>query len=473
MASLLPIIILTLIAGKDIFTILAYKHPSSCENNSEDYPFSFLWQINKNPPSYFFGTVHVPYTKVWDYIPENAKEAFELSDNVYFELDLIDPYTLSALANCQMLPQGKSLSEILPNDIYERLKRYLEYIKEKMPSLMSFEQRESDKTDDNLFNAITKNWEHKRPVWVMLMMNSLKENDINWKEIPVLDLYLAQLAEKMKKKIGAVEEVEEQCIPLNALNMTQVLFALNQTLQNHENESEVNKSRSIDDLIQHYNCRNLNSIVFSQDTTQLLKLTNMTSEDMDVARDMEHYFRNELIYKRNKRIGDRVIQLLLNHPNETFFFAFGAGHFVGNHTILDFVRIEGFQIAPVPANKKIRKKKKFDDIYMKRLLSDRNLLERYNSKKGRTDYKKYNNRIQNVIKIKNFKNKPKKKAFNKLWPYLKTATKNVKNYHEYKVQKKTPAEILYKNFSLSNKIDSGSTWIISVFFMIKWRVVVM
>jgi hypothetical protein len=40
---------------------------------------SFLWEIESNPPSYFFGTIHVPYTRVWDAIPHNAKKAFERS----------------------------------------------------------------------------------------------------------------------------------------------------------------------------------------------------------------------------------------------------------------------------------------------------------------------------------------------------------------------------------------------------------
>jgi hypothetical protein len=35
-------------------------------------------------------------------------------------------------------------------------------------------------------------------------------------------------------KKGAVERVEEQCKPLNGLTYGQVIFALNQTLQQHE-----------------------------------------------------------------------------------------------------------------------------------------------------------------------------------------------------------------------------------------------
>ncbi len=86
---------------------------------------SFLWTIKRDPPSYFYGTIHVPYTRVWDFIPENSKQAFQESNIVYFELDLTDPYTISALTSCQLLPQGENLQDVLPRDIYRRLKRHL------------------------------------------------------------------------------------------------------------------------------------------------------------------------------------------------------------------------------------------------------------------------------------------------------------------------------------------------------------
>ncbi|VCW84427.1 unnamed protein product, partial [Gulo gulo] len=53
------------------------------------------------------------------------------------------------------------------------------------------------------------------------MVNSLTETDVRSRGVPVLDLYLAQQAERMKKSTGAVERVEEQCHPLNGLNFSQ------------------------------------------------------------------------------------------------------------------------------------------------------------------------------------------------------------------------------------------------------------
>ena len=102
---------------------------------------SFLWEIETNPPSYFFGTIHVPYTRVWDAIPLNAKKAFARSHKIYFELDLSDHSTLSALSACQLLPKGMHLSQVLPSDLYLRVKLHLDYVKNSMPDWITKDQQ--------------------------------------------------------------------------------------------------------------------------------------------------------------------------------------------------------------------------------------------------------------------------------------------------------------------------------------------
>ena len=59
---------------------------SHCE--TEHRELTNLWRVNTSPPSYLFGTIHVPYTLVWDQIANNSKTAFLLADRVFFELDL-------------------------------------------------------------------------------------------------------------------------------------------------------------------------------------------------------------------------------------------------------------------------------------------------------------------------------------------------------------------------------------------------
>ena len=62
-----------------------------------------------------------------------SQKAFKDSKNIFFELDLTDAPTISNLARCQMLPRGTDLRQILPTELFMRLKQHLEYVKKVMP----------------------------------------------------------------------------------------------------------------------------------------------------------------------------------------------------------------------------------------------------------------------------------------------------------------------------------------------------
>ena len=57
---------------------------TNCDGGSRE--MTNLWRIGTEPPSFFFGTVHVPFNRVWDVISEDAKSAFQAADKAYFEL---------------------------------------------------------------------------------------------------------------------------------------------------------------------------------------------------------------------------------------------------------------------------------------------------------------------------------------------------------------------------------------------------
>ncbi|XP_055885518.1 metalloprotease TIKI1-like [Biomphalaria glabrata] len=315
-----------------------------CEDQGRN---SFLWTIQRSPPAYLFGTIHVPYNKVWQYIPENSKVAFNESDSAIFELDLTNPRTMKALADCQMLPEGESLSDILPSELLSRLEHHFHFIKSILPYWISEDQKKKGLNSDYIFNTIAGNWHKKRPVWIMLLVNALTKTEVQSREIPVLDLFLAQQAEKDGKMTGAVEKVEEQCVPLNQLNLSQVVFALNQILNKQEQmRAQARPLLSRETLVMHYTCGNLDSLIFNRDSTQVPALLSspVAPSDVEQARLIEEYFQHELIDKRNARMAQRVSYLLNQYPHTSFFFAFGAGHFVGNQTVIDRLGQLGYNV---------------------------------------------------------------------------------------------------------------------------------
>ncbi|XP_010073419.1 PREDICTED: metalloprotease TIKI1-like [Pterocles gutturalis] len=141
----------------------------------------------------------------------------------------------------------------------------------------------------------------------------------------------------------------------------QVVFALNQTLLHQESlrTGSFQIPYTTEDLIKHYNCGDLSSIIFNHDTSQVPNFINATlpAHERITAQEIDSYFRQELIYKRNERMGRRVKDLLEKYPDKSFFFAFGAGHFMGNNTVIDVLRREGYEVEHTPAGQAINNRK--------------------------------------------------------------------------------------------------------------------
>ncbi|CAF95134.1 unnamed protein product, partial [Tetraodon nigroviridis] len=137
----------------------------------------------------------------------------------------------------------------------------------------------------------------------------------------------------------------------------QVIFALNQTLLHQESlrAGGLQVPYTTEDLIRHYNCGDLNSIIFNHDRSQVPSFNNVTlrPSELQTAQEIDRYFRLELIDKRNQRMGRRVKALLDQNPDKSFFFAFGAGHFLGNNTVIDVLRHHGYEVEHTPAGQPV------------------------------------------------------------------------------------------------------------------------
>lgn len=55
-------------------------------------------------------------------VSDKVKEAFDEADSIVFELKLHDPETIETLMRCKNLEDGMRIRDILPFDIYVKLK---------------------------------------------------------------------------------------------------------------------------------------------------------------------------------------------------------------------------------------------------------------------------------------------------------------------------------------------------------------
>lgn len=82
------------------------------------------------------------------------------------------------------------------------------------------------------------------------------------------------------------------------------------------------------DLIKHYNCGDLSAVLFQEDSGPVPITTRrllLPPQQRHLIRQIDNYFRAELIDKRNGRMAHRVKEIIRQYPKTAFFFALGAG----------------------------------------------------------------------------------------------------------------------------------------------------
>ena len=192
------------------------RHPKAGKKNS------YLWTLEDYPSVYIFGTIHRPHTLIWPQIPRNVKKAFKSSKRIYFEIDLTSPEYLLAIKKCQYLPNKQTLMNVLPSRVFNKLQNYFNYIQSQISKWLKENKiKDRKESGDKVFEDITKNWERKRPIWILLQLGSLNKEYVQSRTVPPLDLYLFFKGQQAGKNVGHLESPEEHC-KVNNLNSSEV-----------------------------------------------------------------------------------------------------------------------------------------------------------------------------------------------------------------------------------------------------------
>src|SRR5262245_14195662 len=155
----------------------------------------FLWRIEGTPPSYLYGTVHVPDPRVLE-LPEVVRRAFDASDVFNAEIPL-DSATQAGLMKKVMLPPGQDLRKIVGEDVFARLMRAI---------TKGLGSAALPGTADLVATSLTP----MKP-WAAMSQIELIEflPDILAGRQP-LDATLYDMATKARKQVGGIETIEEQ-----------------------------------------------------------------------------------------------------------------------------------------------------------------------------------------------------------------------------------------------------------------------
>jgi len=274
----------------------------------------FLWHLSKgNTEFYLFGTMHLadPSLQV---LPEALEKALERSDAVYTEVSMEPAEQLEATRLMQR-EDGKTLRGTLPSSLY---KRSAEYLKSLNPALemQPFE---------------------KLKLWAFSATLQFLEAQLRHPALPVIDAVIYQRAKKAGKEVGGIEKVEEQLAAMEALSEREQLLMLEATLdyleQNRDYVMTMQK-------------------LYRNGDEKALKayLTSMMFQE-EKYRALEERFMQLILYDRNTRMADRILQKLKENPQKTYLFAFGVMHFLDGGSVIELLEKEGFKAERISSPK--------------------------------------------------------------------------------------------------------------------------
>lgn len=106
------------------------------------------------------------------------------------------------------------------------------------------------------------------------------------------------------------------------------------------------------DVLTEYVCGDFSGKVESEDVLiSSISKQNMTKEQLELAAALQAHVMRLMRYQRNEQMALRVAELVLTGEDESgkrvHFVAIGAGHLVGERSVLDYLRSLGFDVKQV------------------------------------------------------------------------------------------------------------------------------
>ena len=266
----------------------------------------FLWKIDGTRPSYLFGTIHFPDPRVTT-LPSSVETAFRNSQVVYTEIPL-DMETLVAQISKLMLPGNQTLLDIVPSDLITRAEKYMQGINPEL-TIEPFKRFK---------------------LWALALSLSSLEQRVKNPGKPALDAQLYQRAQKQGKKVAGLETLEEQVAIFDNLSQKEQIKMFRDTLDFIDGAQErgVNVSEQ---FIAWYTKGDIDA--FGNLLMQYVKKDRFYDALL-----------KKILYDRNQLMAERILKIIQSNPDESHFFAIGAGHFWGESGIQNYLKNQGLKV---------------------------------------------------------------------------------------------------------------------------------
>ena len=256
-----------------------------------------LIELDTEPPSWLFGTIHLPDPRVTRLHPE-AASAFERADAVYTEIPMDSRSTLQ-MGLESLRSDGRTLRDVLPRATWQRLDERMKRIQPQLGATLLLPMK----------------------TWAVYGSMLLLESQMQYPDLRPLDWQLYRKASEAGKTVGGLEQLEEQTRIFEGLSESEQQHMLLELLDEMD-RFDLRRESMTEFMIQWY---------LSGDYMRFEELL----EAMPMASNpgLRKKLEKQLVYDRNARFAKRIAEKIRDNPGKSFFFAIGMGHLGGERGI--------------------------------------------------------------------------------------------------------------------------------------------
>jgi uncharacterized protein YbaP (TraB family) len=267
-------------------------------------------------PSYIIGTYHLAPVSFVDSIP-GLRSALAESEQVYGEIetaDMTSPENIAKMQQAMMLPEGKTLTELLTPEQMQKLNAT-------MKELLGV-----DMSNPMVAQQMNKMLPQALVTQLTVIMYLKKHSGFN--PTQSFDDYFQQQAVAQGKPVGGFETMDFQLQALfGSISIERQIELLMCFLNNREWEES-----QVDNIVEAFFAQDLNRIEAAMDEKQ---------DNSCDATDEENEL---LIYGRNATWLKKMPEIM---QQKSTFFAVGAAHLVGERGVLAGLRNAGYLVEGV------------------------------------------------------------------------------------------------------------------------------
>ena len=266
----------------------------------------FLWEVEKNgQKSYLFGTLHIPSPEL-SVLPKQVKQAIDHCTGVRTEINMSFMNQMGA-TQLMLMKDGRTLSKILPKSLYQRSEKYLKSVNPAL-NLKPFDQMK---------------------VWAFSATLGLLKDAMKHPELRAIDIIVYNYGEEQNKSVDGIETIQEQLGYFDTFSQKEQVLMLESTLDYLEKKKDY--------------MLEMKQLYIKGEGKSLINFTKKQFSEKKYQ-ELENKFMEILLYKRNVIMANRMDSLLKEDRNKSYFFAFGAMHFLGEKSVISELKKFNYKI---------------------------------------------------------------------------------------------------------------------------------